>query len=188
MPDVGVVVSGLLTSGIIREGDNLLIGPSNSGNFFPAKILSLHRHKVPSRVVRACETASLAVSSETNFNLRKGMVLISEKIRPPVCSYFQAKIQVLFHSKSISAGFQASVHIGNIRQTVTILGIMGKSSLSTNDTASVIFKFINRPECVHPGSKLLLRAPPQTKVIGRVTQIFLIGDNLPLKISPIHRR
>lgn len=187
MPDVGVVVSGLSTSGIIREGDNLLLGPSESGHFYPAKILSLHRHKVPSRVVRACETASLAVCSETNINLRKGMVLISEKIRPPVCNYFQAKIQVLFHSKSISAGFQASVHIGNIRQTVTILGIMGQSSLSTNDTASVIFKFINRPECVHPGSKLLLRAP-QTKAIGRVTQIFLVGDNLPLKVSPIHRR
>lgn len=186
MPDVGVVVSGLLTSGIIHEGDNLLLGPSNSGNFFPAKILSLHRHKVPSRVVRACETASLALSSEANFTLRKGMVLISEKIRPPVCSYFQAKIQVLF-SKSISVGFQASVHIGNIRQTVTVLGIMGQISLATNDTASVMFKFINRPECVHPGSKLLLRAP-QTKAIGRVTQIFLIGDNLPLKVSPIHRR
>ena len=115
------------------------------------------------------------------------MVLVSEKIRPPVCYFFQAKIQILFHSKNICIGFQASVHIGNIRQTVTILGIMGKTSLSMNDTASVIFKFINRPECVHPGSKLLLRAP-QTKAIGRVTQIFLVGDNLPLKVSPIHRR
>lgn len=180
-------MSGLLTSGVIREGDNLLLGPSDNGSFYPAKVLSLHRHKVPSRVVRACETATLALSSQINTNLRKGMVLMSDKIRPPVCYFFQAKMQILFHSKNICTGFQASVHIGNIRQTVTVLGIMGKCSLSMNDTASVIFKFINRPECVHPGSKLLLRAP-QTKAIGRVTQIFLLGDNLPLKISPIHRR
>lgn len=180
-------MSGLLTSGIIREGNNLLLGPSNNGCFHPAKVLSLHRHKVPSRVVRACETATLALSSQINTKLRKGMVLISDKIRPPVCYYFQAKIQILFPSKSICTGFQASVHIGNIRQTVTVLGIMGKSSISMNDTASVILKFINHPECVHPGSKLLLRAP-QSKAIGRVTQIFLVGDNLPLKTSPIHCR
>ncbi|XP_035218281.1 GTP-binding protein 2-like isoform X2 [Stegodyphus dumicola] len=186
VPDVGIVVSGLLTSGVIHEGDNLLVGPSDSGKFSPAKVLSLHRHKVPSRVVRACESATLALSSQTEISFRKGMVLISQHVRPPVCYFFQAKIQVLFHSSNICAGFQASIHIGNIRQTVTILGIMGKSSLSLNETASVIFKFIQRPECVHPGSKLLLRVG-QTKAIGRVTQVFLLGDNLPLKVSPIYR-
>lgn len=184
VPEVGLVVSGLLTSGIIHEGDTLLVGPSDKGRFDTTKILSLHRHKVPSRVVRACESATLALSCQ-NIPLRKGMVLISLQIRPPVCYFFQAKIQVLFHATNICSGFQASVHIGNIRQTATILGIMGRPSLSVNDTGSVIFKFIQRPECVHPGSKLLLRVG-QTKAIGRVTQVFLLDDNLPLKISPIH--
>ncbi|KAF8784716.1 GTP-binding protein 2-like [Argiope bruennichi] len=185
VPDVGLVVSGLLTSGIIHEGDKLLVGPSDSGHFNITKVLSLHRHKVPSRIVRACESATLALSSQ-DIPLRKGMVLISQQVRPPVCYYFQAKIQILFHTTNICSGFQASVHIGNVRQTATILGIMGRSSLSVNDTASVIFKFIQRPECVHPGSKLLLRVG-QTKAIGRVTQVFLLGDNLPLKVSPIHQ-
>ncbi|GFS92678.1 GTP-binding protein 2 [Nephila pilipes] len=185
VPEVGLVVSGLLTSGIIHEGDTLLVGPSDTGRFDTTKVLSLHRHKVPSRIVRACESATLALSSQ-NIPLRKGMVLISQQVRPPVCNFFQAKIQVLFHATNICSGFQASVHIGNIRQTATILGIMGRPSLSVNDTGSVIFKFIQRPECVHPGSKLLLRVG-QTKAIGRVTQVFLLGDNLPLKVSPIHR-
>ncbi|GFQ91912.1 GTP-binding protein 2 [Trichonephila clavata] len=184
VPEVGLVVSGLLTSGIIHEGDALLVGPSDTGLFDTTKVLSLHRHKVPSRVVRACESATLALSCQ-NIPLRKGMVLISQQIRPPVCYFFQAKIQVLFHATNICSGFQASVHIGNIRQTATILGIMGRPSLSVNDTGSVIFKFIQRPECVHPGSKLLLRVG-QTKAIGRVTQVFLLDDNLPLKVSPIH--
>ncbi|XP_015924982.1 GTP-binding protein 2 [Parasteatoda tepidariorum] len=185
VPEVGTVVSGLLTSGVVREGDNLLVGPSDSGKFYPARVQSLHRHKVPSRVVRALETATLALFIQTKMILRKGMVLINEKVKPPVCYFFQAKIQVLFHTTNICTGFQASVHIGNIRQTATILGIMGRSSLSVNDTASVMFKFIQRPECVHPGSKILLRVG-QTKAIGRVTQVFLLEDNSPLKISPIH--
>ncbi|GBL74989.1 GTP-binding protein 2 [Araneus ventricosus] len=185
VPEVGLVVSGLLTSGVIHEGDKLLVGPSDTGHFNITKVLSLHRHKVPSRIVRACESATLALSSQ-DIPLRKGMVLISQQVRPPVCYYFQSKIQILFHATNICSGFQASVHIGNVRQTATILGIMGRSSLSVNDTASVIFKFIQRPECVHPGSKLLLRVG-QTKAIGRVTQVFLLGDNLPLKVSPIHQ-
>lgn len=178
------MVSGLLTSGMINEGDTLNVGPSDSGTFYPLKVSSLHRHKIPCRTVRACESATVALSCN-NISLRKGMVLISPLIRPPVCYYFQAKIQIIFHATNISSGFQASIHIGNIRQTAEILGIMGKSSLSENDTGSVLFKFVQRPECVHPGSKLLLRVG-YTKAIGHVTQIFLLEDSLPLKVSPIH--
>lgn len=185
VPGVGMVVSGLLTHGVIQEGDNMLVGPDDNGEFFNAKVKSLHRYKVPCRIVRACESATLALSSH-NVSLRKGMVLTSDTVRPPVCYYFQAKIHDLFHSTAIFSGFQGSIYIGNIRQTAKIFGIMCKPCIRTNETASVLFKFIQRPEYVHPGSKVFLCVGSTTKAFGHVTQIFLLGDNLPLKRSTTH--
>lgn len=180
VPDVGIVVGGLMTRGMIQEGDQLLLGPSYNGSFSPVKVVSLHRHKVPSRVVRACESATLALAGPDNTPLRRGMVLISQNTVPPVCLYFQATIHILFHAKTIYKGFQATVHIGNVRQTAKVAGIMGRAGIGTNETASVMFRFMKHPECVHPGSRLLFREG-QTKGIGRVTQIFLYPDNQPVR-------
>jgi hypothetical protein len=65
------------------------------------------------------------------------------------------------------------MHIGNIRQTCVIKGIMDKKEggLQTNDTASVLFKFLSHPEYLHVGMQLLLREG-QTKAVGKITQIF----------------
>lgn len=180
VPEVGIVVGGLLTRGMIREGDQLLVGPADDGRFYPVKVNSLHRHKVPCRVVRACESATLALSNPETITLRRGMVLTSKESLPPICMYFQARIHVLFHSTIIYPGFQATVHIGNVRQTATVIGIMGKQGIATNETASIMFKFMKQPECVHPGSRLLFREG-HTKGIGRVTQVFAFEDGKPLR-------
>lgn len=180
VPEVGIVVGGLLTRGMIREGDQLLVGPADDGRFYPVKVNSLHRHKVPCRVVRACESATLALSNPETITLRRGMVLTSKEALPPICMYFQARIHVLFHSTIIYPGFQATVHIGNVRQTATVIGIMGKQGIATNETASIMFKFMKQPECVHPGSRLLFREG-HTKGIGRVTQVFAFEDGKPLR-------
>ncbi|XP_023227812.1 GTP-binding protein 2-like [Centruroides sculpturatus] len=180
VPEVGIVVGGLLTKGMIREGDQYLVGPADDGSFYPVRVSSLHRHKVPCRVVRACESATLALSNPETITLRRGMVLTTKDSLPPICVYFQARIHVLFHSTMIYSGFQATVHIGNVRQTATVIAIMGKQGIATNETASVMFKFMKQPECVHPGSRLLFREG-HTKGIGRVTQVFAFDDGKPLR-------
>jgi GTPase len=172
-------VGGLLKSGIIREGDWLQIGPSEDGCFTPVQVSSLQRHKVACRVVRAGESATLALNSNNNQinldrNLRKGMVLIhldDSLSNYPICMYFQARIHVLFHATMIYPGCQTTVYIGNVRQTAVVIAIMGKKSITTNETASVMFRFIKQPEYINPGSRLLFREGP-SKGIGRVLQVF----------------
>lgn len=80
---------------------------------------------------------------------------------------------VVYHSTAIYPGFQATVYIGNVRQTCVIEGIMDikEGGLQTNDTASVLFRFLNHPEYLHPEMRLLLREG-RTKVIGKITQTF----------------
>ena len=85
--------------------------------------------------------------------------------------FLQAKIYVLFHPTEIYRGFRTSVHIGNICQTAVIEGIHPIEGIRSNDTASVVFRFIRHAEYVKVGQRLLFR-DGRTKGIGRVTQVF----------------
>lgn len=85
----------------------------------------------------------------------------------------QAKISVLFHANAIYEGYQTTVHIGNIRQTAVIEGIMGcgKMGIGTNQEASVLFRLMCHPEYVASGQRILFREG-RSKGIGVVTQVF----------------
>jgi len=168
--DVGTVVGGLLTKGVITEGSELLIGPYDDGSFSPVKIQSVHRNKAPCRMVHATQSASIALEPAPP-SLRSGMVLVSAQENPLSCLFFQATIRVLYHSTSIHPGFQTTVHIGNIRQTAVIEGIMSTNRIYTNDRASVLFRFQRHPEFIRTGASLLFREGI-TKGIGKVTQVF----------------
>lgn len=143
---------------------------------------SIHRNKVPCRVVRAGQSASLAfVTSQNLSTLRSGMILLSDdninnnnndrNDAPYGSLFFQAKISVLFHATAIYEGFQTTVHIGNIRQTAVIEGIMGCEKIGTNEQASVLFRFMCHPEYVRPNHRILFREG-KSKGTGIVTQVF----------------
>lgn len=85
----------------------------------------------------------------------------------------QASVSVLYHATAIYPGFQATVHIGNIRQTAIMTGIMTTGGIHTNDKASVLFRFLRHPEYLTVGMRLLFREG-QAKGIGKITQIFPI--------------
>ncbi|KAK4294665.1 hypothetical protein Pmani_032724 [Petrolisthes manimaculis] len=168
--DHSVVVGGLLTKGVITQGTTLLLGPMDNCSFMPVTVGSIHRNKVPCRVVCAGQSASLCLRG-SHLYLRKGMKLTSVEARPRACFYFQARTQVLHHTSRICRGYQATVHIGNVRQTAVVEGILGSRSLHTDDRASVIFRFLRQPELVHIGARLLFRQG-STKGIGKVIQVF----------------
>ncbi|KMQ90999.1 gtp-binding protein 2-like protein [Lasius niger] len=94
-----------------------------------------------------------------------------------------ATVLILYHATAIFPGFQTTVHVGNVRQTCVIEGIMDMKDrgLQTNDTASVLFRFVSHPEYLHVGMQLLFREG-RTKGIGTITQIFpLIGSQNSIK-------
>lgn len=61
----------MLFSGIIREGDGLLVGPLLDGGFLPAQVKSIHRYRVPRRMVRAGQAATLCLPQIEGSQLRK---------------------------------------------------------------------------------------------------------------------
>uniref|UniRef100_A0A8C1XY94 GTP-binding protein 2 n=1 Tax=Cyprinus carpio TaxID=7962 RepID=A0A8C1XY94_CYPCA len=170
VPDVGTVVGGTLYSGICREGEQLVVGPTDDGEFRELTVCSIQRNRSGCRVLRAGQAATLALGDFDRSLLRKGMVMVSPEMNPTICWRFEAEIVLLFHAKTFHKGFQVTVHVGNVRQTATVEALQGKDELRTGEKAVVRFKFIKHPEYLKVGAKLLFREGV-TKGIGQVTKL-----------------
>ncbi|XP_052354556.1 GTP-binding protein 2-like isoform X1 [Oncorhynchus keta] len=178
VPDVGTVVGGTLYSGICREGEQLVVGPTDSGQFLKLTVCSIQRNRSACRVLRAGQAATLALDTFDRSLLRKGMVMVSPEMNPTICWLFEAEIVLLFHAKTFHKGFQVTVHVGNIRQTATVKAVHGKEELRTGEKAVVCFKFIKHPEYLKVGAKLLFREGA-TKGIGQVTKLQPVSQSQP---------
>ncbi|MGH0169777.1 UNVERIFIED_CONTAM: hypothetical protein FKN15_059647 [Acipenser sinensis] len=170
VPEVGTVVGGTLYSGICREGERLVVGPTDDGNFLELKVCSIQRNRSACRVLRAGQAATLALGNFDRSLLRKGMVMVSPEMNPKICWMFEAEIVLLFHAKTVRKGFQVTVHVGNVRQTAIVECLHGKDELRTGEKAVVCFKFIKHPEYLKIGAKLLFREGV-TKGIGHVASL-----------------
>ncbi|XP_075997857.1 GTP-binding protein 2 [Genypterus blacodes] len=178
VPEVGTVVGGTLYSGICREGDDLVVGPTDSGLFHKLTVGSIQRNRSACRVLRAGQAATLALGNFDRSLLRKGMVMVSPEMDPTVCWTFEAEIVLLFIAKTFHKGFQVTVHVGNVRQTSIVEAVYGKDELRTGEKAVVRFKFIKHPEYLKVGAKLLFRQGV-TKGIGHVTKLQLGPEESP---------
>ncbi|XP_038154946.1 GTP-binding protein 2-like isoform X1 [Cyprinodon tularosa] len=176
VPEVGTVVGGTLYSGICREGDDLVVGPTELGQFHRLTVGSIQRNRSACRVLRAGQAATLALGNFDRSLLRKGMVMVSPEMDPTICWMFEAEIVLLFHAKTFHKGFQVTVHIGNVRQTATVEAVYGKEELRTGEKAVVLFKFIKHPEYLKVGAKVLFREGV-TKGIGHVTSLQPISQH-----------
>lgn len=170
VPEVGTVVGGTLYSGICREGDDLVVGPTDVGQFHKLTVGSIQRNRSACRVLRAGQAATLALGDFDRSLLRKGMVMVSPEMDPTICWTFEAEIVLLFHAKTFHKGFQVTVHIGNVRQTAIVEAVYGKEELRTGEKAEVRFRFIKHPEYLKVGAKILFREGV-TKGIGHVTKL-----------------
>ncbi|XP_063061374.1 GTP-binding protein 2-like [Engraulis encrasicolus] len=178
VPDVGTVVGGTLYSGVCGEGERLLVGPTEEGGFLRARVQSIQRNRSSVRVLRAGQAATLALGNVPRTLLRKGMVMVSPKMRPVICWRFEAAVVLLFHAKSFRPGFQVTVHVGNVRQTATVECLHGKEELRTGESGVVCFRFLKHAEYLRVGAKLLFRQG-LTKGIGHVAQLLLTSANTP---------
>jgi len=170
VPGVGTVVSGTLVSGQVQGNQNLLLGPDEFGKFFTVNVKSIHTKRLPVKLVKAGQTAAIALKKVKRSSLRKGMVMLDIITKPKACREFEAEILVLYHSTTISTAYQAVVHCGVAQQTAKLVGL-DKEYIRTGDKAKVQFRFMYWPEYVKEGSRLIFREG-RTKGIGRITRII----------------
>lgn len=76
VPFTGTVVSGIIKSGVIHEGDDVLIGPDSLGHFTPTAIRSIERKRLRVPAASAGQSVSFALKKIKRKDVRKGMVVL----------------------------------------------------------------------------------------------------------------
>ncbi|KAH9990473.1 P-loop containing nucleoside triphosphate hydrolase protein [Xylariaceae sp. FL0662B] len=172
VPFVGTVVSGIVKSGVIHAGDSVLIGPDSLGQFTPTSIRSIERKRIGVPAASAGQSASFALKKIRRKDVRKGMVVLPKiEGQPPPKVYreFIAEVLILSHATTIKTKYQAMLHVGPVSQTCAIIDV-DRPYIRTGDRALVAFRFVQRPEYLAPGDRLLFREG-RTKGLGIVKSV-----------------
>lgn len=171
VPFVGTVVSGVVKSGVVHAGDTVLVGPDGLGNFTTTSIRSIERKRIGVPACSAGQSASFALKKIRRKDVRKGMVcLLKNDDQPPkVHREFIAEVLILSHATTIKTKYQAMLHVGPISQTCAIIDI-DRAFIRTGDRATVAFRFVQRPEFLAVGDRILFREG-RTKGLGIVKAV-----------------
>jgi len=169
VPGVGLVLSGLVESGLISAGQRALLGPFDDGSFRVVRVKSIQVNRVSVERALAGQFATFAITNADYDEVRKGMVLLDMNSKPKAVRMFRARIRVLHHPTTIKAGYEPVIHLKTIRQPAKLIEA-SKPYLRTGDVAEATFKFILRPEYVTLGSPFVFREG-RTKGIGEIVAI-----------------
>ncbi|ELQ43105.1 GTP-binding protein 1 [Pyricularia oryzae Y34] len=172
VPFVGTVVSGIVKSGVVHAGDSVLVGPDSLGNFTPTSIRSIERKRIGVPAASAGQSASFALKKVKRKDVRKGMVVLPKiegEAPPKVYREFVAEVLILSHATTIKTKYQAMLHVGPVSQTCAIIDV-DRPFIRTGDRAQVAFRFVQRPEYLAPGDRLLFREG-RTKGLGIVKSV-----------------
>jgi len=165
VPGVGTVVAGTVKRGVITTNTPFLLGPDiGDGSFNVCYIKSIHYKRLAVSRVIAGQTAALALKKVKRSQVRKGMVLVAEALKPEASWEFDADIAILTHSTTIQPRYQAVIHCEIVRQSARVVA-MDKRRLRSGDRSTVRFRFMNHPEYLVPGSRFVFREG-RTKGIG----------------------
>lgn len=82
---------------------------------------------------------------------------------------FVAEVLILSHATTIKTKYQAMLHVGPVSQTCAIIDI-DRQYIRTGDRAQVAFRFVQRPEYLTVGDRILFREG-RTKGLGIVKRV-----------------
>ncbi|PSN84504.1 hypothetical protein B9Q03_13080 [Candidatus Marsarchaeota G2 archaeon OSP_D] len=120
---------------------------------------------------RAGQIMSAALAGVEYADVEKGMVILSQRIKPQAVEEFKADIHVLYHPTTIKPGYQSVVHVYTHRQPAKIVSILGRDTLRTGDKGTVIMRFMKKPAYLYRGQTIIFREG-RTKGIGRIVEVY----------------
>jgi len=189
----GTILAGLLTSGTVNINDNLLLGPTTTGEFMDIRVRSIEVKRTQVSSAYAGKYVCLGVTIDKN-KPKRGMFVVDPKLDPKAIWEFDATIYInsAVDSANIKPGYQPHCHIGHIKQTCKILRFnkinIGKkkqkniedlglttdpiTSIGVGDSAEVTMRFCFHPELVFEDDKTrFVFREGKTKGIGMITAI-----------------
>ncbi|RLN81691.1 hypothetical protein BBJ28_00020076, partial [Nothophytophthora sp. Chile5] len=182
--DTGTVVTGLVQSGTLSVGEQMLLGPDALGQFCDVAVDSIEVQRKAAQSLSAGETGAVLVrflSAATPENaaqrIRKGTMLIHPSVRPLATRQFDAELHFLPDARAFRENFQAVIHAGQVRQMAKLVRIEDSADAIVGQKTSTLlpattlcrFEFMYWPEYMRPDLPLVLREG-SAQAVGRVVR------------------
>jgi GTPase len=162
----GTVVCGTVMKGIMKINDTVLLGPLRDGSFMPVTYKSLYCQDRPANQAVAGQSASVSLRKIDRKDLRPGMVLVAPSVKPVALWEFEADLIILYHSTTITVGYESMLHCGGVKQTVRLIH-MDQEVIRTGSKSHVRFRFLFHPEYLTPETRFIIR-DGNAKGVGKV--------------------
>ena len=120
IPDIGMIVMGVLKSGMIKIGDQLLLGP----DLETVEIMSIHQKQIPVSEIYTEESGSMLIKLAPKVKVTKNMMIINDILKKNYYTRFRILPKSDFVITSMYYWFQS----GNMSCQV---------SISYNDTTNM---------------------------------------------------
>ncbi|MFX1513753.1 MAG: GTP-binding protein, partial [Promethearchaeota archaeon] len=139
VPGVGTVVAGTILSGEIHKNDSVFLGPTDTGQYLPTKVRSMHYKRVFTNHSIAGHSVTFALQGIHRDEVRKGMILVKEINGRLAVRRFAANVFILYHSTTIRPGYSPVIHCKSIQQAARVVR-MSKDIVRTGDRCSMEFE------------------------------------------------
>lgn len=166
-----VVVTGTVRSGVFKKGQTVFVGPDSTNRFLEGRIFSIEMFKTRIGSVRAGDLFGFDIKDVDRYAVRRGQVIADPDVEQESCRSFEANIVVTRHPTRISVGYSPVLQCHTIQQTVVLKKIYDADYLSVGDFARVRLEFVQYPEAVGVGDKIVLREA-NTRAIGTIVEIL----------------
>lgn len=167
---IGLVLSGVLNSGVIKKGETLCIGPFDD-KFYNIQIRSIHNNFYEHvDYLEAGQGGCLNVTKHQikRNQIRKGIRILKNGIS---YKYFEAEVKITHHPTTINVGYEPTIHTDSVCQTAKIINIIDNTVLRLGCKAKVVFEFCHKPEYIQENSMIIFR-DGMTKGFGRILKVY----------------
>jgi len=168
---IGTIVGGITTQGKIINKNTLSLGPNTEGKFKDVSISSIYRNYQSVDEIKTGQTGTICLKGIGTSFVKRGMVLIDEKMPKKAYWKFVASVTILYHTLQPNKKYQPIIHCLTIRQPAKITNIKNKKGLKTSDRTQLTFKFMQKPEYIKSGMKVIFNGN-RCKGIGTIIKVF----------------
>jgi len=147
---VGTVPVGRVETGILKEGDTVVIAPP----MITAEVKSIETHhtRIPQAV--AGDNIGFNLRGVDKKSIKRGCVVGKTSNPPTVAKEFVAQIIVVYHPTAIAAGYTPVLHAHTAQVAASITEIIAKIDPRTGQTVE------EKPKSIKTGDSALIRLRP----------------------------
>jgi elongation factor 1-alpha len=166
---VGTVITGTVTEGVVKKGQDLLLGPVE-GKFKKVRALSIMQHHYLMNQASVGDLIGIAIKGINHEDLKRGMV-VTDTDEVTAAREFEAEVLILNHPTRIKEGYEPIIHLRTISESAKFVKIFNRAFLCTGDMARVRVRFKYHSHFIREGDQFLFRES-RSKGLGGITKVY----------------